>query len=72
MYDIERHTEISESTVMNVIFDACRANVKREPRQVSGFAVSFNLLANGNEHEAVMRDTTGTVVGMAIVDGVDC
>lgn len=71
MHNIECHSEISKGTVTTVIFDACRANTNREPREVAGFRVTFNQLANG-EHEAVMRDTEGTVVGLAHVDKFDC
>lgn len=72
MHSTQFHREIRESTITNVIFDACRANEAREPRSIGGFSVTFTPLPNGVEHEAAVCDTTGAVVGLAVVDRFDC
>jgi hypothetical protein len=62
------HTKaITEGKAMDAIFDACRANEKRLPKN----GVSFVLLANGN-HQACLRDSDGVVVALAEVDALDC
>ena len=64
--------EIAEQVAMNLIFDACRSNLRREPRTLrDGYTVTFNLKANG-EHEAVLRDASSEVVALADIDGFDC
>lgn len=60
--------KISEGKAMEAIFDACRANKDR----VKTKNVSFRLMAWGGEYEATLRDETGIVVAIAIVDEFDC
>jgi inactivated superfamily I helicase len=67
MLNLTHTNAITEGRAMNAIFDACRANEKREPKN----GVTFNLLVNGN-HEAALRDADGVVVALAEVDALDC
>jgi hypothetical protein len=70
---IERHPscKLSREAVMELVFDAARANEKREVRTVRDHRVSFTAYANGFEHEAAVRDADGVVVALAIVDDAD-
>lgn len=58
---------ISEGKAMEAIFNACRANAKREDKG----AVSFRVWGFNSEHEATLRDANGVVVAIAIVDQFD-
>lgn len=61
---------ITESTAMNLIFDACRANEARAPRTVGAYTVYFGLRADGT-HNAYMRNAKGVLVATAQVDKFD-
>ena len=72
MLNLETHKlNITESTAMNLIFDACRANERREPRNVGDYRVTFGLRADGT-HDVIMRNAKGVVVATAVVDEFDC
>lgn len=66
MYDIQHLDPREPSALENEIFDACRANPKRENRG----RVSFRVLVTG-AHEAALRDAEGVVVLIAKVDEFD-
>jgi hypothetical protein len=66
MYDIQHLNLADAGKNENAIFDACRANPKREPRG----GVTFRLLASG-DYEAALRDAEGIVVTIAKVDEHD-
>ena len=59
---------ITEGKAANMIFDACRANERREAK----LNVSFRRFASGNEWEAALRDADGVVIAIATVDSDDC
>ena len=66
MLNLEHTNDITESRATDAIFDACRANEQRLPKN----GVTFRLLVNGN-HEAALRDASGVVVALAEVDHFD-
>jgi hypothetical protein len=66
MYNLKTLTTVSEGAAMDAIFNACRANEKREARH----NVTFALMTNGH-HEAALRDDSGYVVALAAVDESD-
>lgn len=66
MYNLKTLTTVSEDTAMNAIFNACRANEKREARN----NVTFHMMTNGH-YEAALRDDSGYVVALAAVDESD-
>ena len=66
MLNLEHTNDITEARAMDAIFDACRANETRQPKN----GVTFRLLVNGN-HEAALRDASGVVVALAEVDPLD-
>lgn len=69
MRNLTRMTEkICEGDAIDCIFNACRANTDRQDKN----GVSFTQLINGNEYQAVLRDATGIVIAIAIVDEFDC
>lgn len=71
MHNVQHSAKITEDKAMNLIFDAARANEDREPCGVrEGYAVSFTAFGNGT-YEAALRDPTGEVVALAIVDSFD-
>jgi hypothetical protein len=65
MYNVQT-LNISESKAIDAIFDACRANEKREPKN----GVTFLPMWNG-DYEATLRDQDGVVVAIATVDSMD-
>lgn len=70
MHDIRNVTKAAPAVAAkfeNEIFDACRANEKRER---SG-RVSFIRLACG-DHQAMLRDEKNLVLMLATVDRFDC
>ena len=63
---------IKEGVAMNMIFDACRANEKRRDFHTEdGHVVTFTYKEN-DEHLAIVKDSSGTVVALAYVDSTDC
>lgn len=64
---------ISENSIMNIVFDACRANEKREPRTVGAYYVKFRRIANTNDLGAYVYrgNANGSLVGRATVDEFD-
>jgi hypothetical protein len=66
MENLEHTNTITEGQAMDAIFDACRANEQRLPKN----GVTFRLLVNGN-HEAALRDASGVVVAIAHVAHFD-
>lgn len=66
MYDIQHLDGVNEGRNENAIFDACRANEKRENKD----GVSFLLLANG-DYEATFRNADGIVETIVKVDEFD-
>lgn len=66
MRDLQHLPSITEGKAMELILDACRANERRENRQVQGHTVTFM------GSEAVLRDPEGIVVALAYVDNFDC
>jgi hypothetical protein len=72
MYDVSfLKGLVKKADAQNAIFDACRANDSREPRNVGRFTVTFSLLSSGDYGVAV-RDLSGMVVALAKVDKFDC
>ena len=67
MRELIHTNEITEGKAMDAIFNACRANEKREPTG----NVTFLLMANG-DHQATLRNSDLTVIAVAIVDQFDC
>lgn len=70
MYNIRNITKMDPSVMSqleNEIFDACRANEKRETRG----RVSFIALPCG-DHSAMVRDSKSMVLLTATVDRFDC
>ncbi|ABL96783.1 hypothetical protein BcepF1.052 [Burkholderia phage BcepF1] len=67
MYAIRNTNAITETAAIEAIFNACRSNDARAPKD----NVTFRLLANG-EYEATLRDADGVVIAQAIVDKFDC
>jgi hypothetical protein len=62
------HTQdITEGKATEAIFNACRANPKREAKG----GVTFRMLADGNQHEAALRNDEGVVIALAYVDQFD-
>lgn len=61
---------MTNDQAMNAIFDACRANEKREDKGLVSFRAS-GLLEKG-EFFATLRNTDGAIVATAVVDKFDC
>ena len=61
----------TENEVMNIIFDACRANETREEKKVGNCIVKFYPFI-GKDFQAVVYDHCYTECGSAIVDSFDC
>ena len=59
----------TESQIMNAVFDAARANEKRETKTVRGLTVEFIEMSDG--HLALVKDN-GLTIGSAGVDEFDC
>lgn len=60
----------SESRAMRAIFDACRANPKREAKCIDGLRVEFSSVVSG--HAAVCYcATSGEKLASALVDEFD-
>ncbi|MFL9934252.1 hypothetical protein P0D88_34895 [Paraburkholderia sp. RL18-103-BIB-C] len=55
------------------MFDACRANEKREPRTVGAYYVKFRTIRNTNDLGAYVYrgNANGSLVGRATVDEFD-
>jgi hypothetical protein len=66
MYNLKTLTTVSEHAATDAIFNACRANEKREARH----NVTFLLMTNGH-YEAALRGDDGYVVALAAVDEND-
>lgn len=64
-------TLITEGTAMDLIFDACRGNARRESRVLGAFSVTFTESFDGTQHEACLRDDEGVVIALADVDSMD-
>jgi hypothetical protein len=62
---------ISEGLAMNLIFDACRSNVRRGQRYIKGFDITFTRNTDGT-HRAVVFNKDGTICATANVDRFDC
>jgi hypothetical protein len=70
MYDIQHIAGTDSKTQAcreNEVFDACRANEKREPRG----NVTFSNTLVGGDHEVYLRDEDGVVVLICKVDQFD-
>lgn len=63
---------ISEGVAMMYIADACRANEKRSTfiDKRSRYSTTFVMCLDGT-HEAILRNSAGTVVALANVDQYD-
>lgn len=59
----------TESKIMDVVFDAVRANETRHTKVVSGLTVEFVELPDG--HLALVKQGD-TLIGTAHVDEFDC
>ena len=59
----------TESQIENAVFDAARANGKRETKTVRGLTVDFVEITGG--HVALVKDN-GLTIGSAMVDEFDC
>jgi hypothetical protein len=68
MRDLETFCDEGEMTT--IIFNACRANPKREPRQFSKYTVVFKQL-NDNEHRVHVRFKGHVFCAVAVVDKYD-
>lgn len=74
MHSIQTATGVSESKMTEVIFNACRANEKREPRKVEGSeaVVTFEARHTGIAVEHTANVHKGTrLLARAIVDASD-
>lgn len=72
MYNVEAANEKMENIMIEVIFDAARANEKRESRMVRGFEVTFKPHEfKADEFRAFVSDD-GKMVACAVVDKFDC
>lgn len=73
MYNVEIAEAFQANQIEDVIFDACRANEKRETKTVKGFNVSFAPLDwKETEHRVTVRDEEGVIIAFATVDNFDC
>lgn len=73
MYNVEIAEQHANSQIEDVIFDACRANEKRETKTVKSFNVSFAPLDwKETEHRVTVRDEEGVIIAFATVDKFDC
>lgn len=71
MHNLTHAANITEGQAMNLIFDACSANPKREGRDVGSYTVKFKQCAFSVEHEATVYDANGFVQAHAFVDETD-
>lgn len=74
MHGLTHAVAISESVATEIIMNACQNNHERNayytPGKPSSFSVTFNSMLN-NEFEAVVRDSNGFTVAVAVVDQFD-
>lgn len=70
MHSLEHSAAITEGQATNVIFDAARANPKRERRDAGSYVVQFSHIS-GTEYRATVRDRSGLSVAIAVIDEFD-
>lgn len=72
MRNIERATvQVSETTLVETIFSACRGNTDFSSRTVGDLNVSFYRLLN-DERRATVHTHCLRTLGCAVVDRFDC
>jgi len=74
MHNVHFHTaRATEGKIMEIIFNAARANETRCPRVQGEFSVAFNnQYTPDGEYLALVTNQAGQVCGSAVVDKFDC
>lgn len=72
MQNLQHSPNVTLSTAMDAVFDACRANPGRLPCAVGIYRAKFNACADGESHIVMVSDSGGEVIASAQVDGMDC